>query len=193
MSNRRVRKLASQKGLGKPSALLQNIANYPLQPESHLVETRGRTSTSGSQVSSDELSSPSMILFPNILFFDGRRPCVLVADDNADMREFISSILSPHCDIQEAEDGEKAWQRLQQGDIDLLLSDVQMPAMSGFCLLRHVRSDILFKAMPVILLSARAGEEASVEGLTSVRHFSSHFRFSTDRFDRAPMVRTRET
>jgi PAS domain S-box-containing protein len=90
---------------------------------------------------------------------------VLLADDNADMRDYVERLLSPHFDVITAVDGEDAFQKLVRHNPDLLLTDVMMPQLDGFGLLKRIRSYPERKTLPVVFLSARAGEEAKVEGL----------------------------
>ena len=90
---------------------------------------------------------------------------VLLADDNADMREYVQRLLSEQFTVITAMDGEDAYAKLLLYRPDLLLSDIMMPALDGFGLLRKMRSNAQLQHIPVILLSARAGEEAKVEGL----------------------------
>src|SRR5579862_95235 len=90
---------------------------------------------------------------------------VLVVDDNADMREYLSRLLSQRFEVRVATDGAEALEMLSQDPADLVLSDVMMPRLDGFGLLKAIRGDESLSATPVVLLSARAGEEAAVEGL----------------------------
>lgn len=90
---------------------------------------------------------------------------VLLADDNADMRDYVKRLLSQQFHVITAKDGEEALVKLHEFKPDLLLSDIMMPKIDGFALLKRVRSHPEFRNMPVIFLSARAGEEAKVEGL----------------------------
>jgi signal transduction histidine kinase len=94
-----------------------------------------------------------------------RRGRVLLADDNADLRLYVSQMLEPHYQVEVAVDGQDALQRALEAPPDLVLSDVMMPRLDGLGLLRGLRADPRTRNLPVILLSARAGEEASVEGL----------------------------
>jgi len=94
-----------------------------------------------------------------------RRYKVLLADDNADMREYVERLLSRQFTVITAVDGEDAFAKMMVHRPDLLLSDAMMPRLDGFQLLRLVRQSKELQATPVILLSARAGEEAKVEGL----------------------------
>ncbi len=93
------------------------------------------------------------------------RSKVLLADDNADMREYVRRLLSEQFTVIPAQDGEEAFHKMLEFRPDLLLSDIMMPKLDGFGLLKKVRSHPELKNIPVIFLSARAGEEAKVEGL----------------------------
>jgi PAS domain S-box-containing protein len=100
------------------------------------------------------------------LLFNGRRARVLLADDNADMRDYVHRLLaSAGADVEAVSDGRAALDASRRGPPDLILSDVMMPKLDGFGLLRELRADPNLRTVPVILLSARAGEEARVEGL----------------------------
>lgn len=90
---------------------------------------------------------------------------VLLADDNTDMRDYVERLLMPQFEVITAVDGEDAFQKLFQCSPDLLLTDVMMPRLDGFGLLQKIRQDPGYKTLPVVILSARAGEEAKVEGL----------------------------
>jgi CheY-like chemotaxis protein len=93
-----------------------------------------------------------------------KRDRILVADDNADMREYIEHLLGGSWDVHAVADGEQALHSLYTERFDLLLTDVMMPRMDGFQLLKTVRGDETLRDMPVIMISARAGEEARIEG-----------------------------
>ncbi|WP_338759039.1 ATP-binding protein [Massilia sp. METH4] len=95
----------------------------------------------------------------------GPLPRILIADDNNDMRAYLKSLLAPHAEVSVCADGETALTLLARDPPDLLLSDVMMPRLDGFGLLARIRADEGLRRLPVILLSARAGEEAKVEGL----------------------------
>ena len=96
---------------------------------------------------------------------DGNRPLVLLADDNADMRDYVSRLLSAEYTVQAVADGAAALRAVQMARPDLVLSDVMMPRLDGFGLLAAIRGNPALSDLPVILLSARAGDEARVEGL----------------------------
>ncbi|WAR54824.1 hypothetical protein PtB15_4B442 [Puccinia triticina] len=90
---------------------------------------------------------------------------VLIADDNADMRNFLRSVLSRYYNVVEAVDAQQAYQWAKLNRPDILVSDVMMPGMDGFELLRRLKADSDTAGMSVILLSARAGSESRIEGL----------------------------
>ncbi|EYF05953.1 ATP-binding protein [Chondromyces apiculatus] len=95
------------------------------------------------------------------------RARILVADHNADMRAYVAGLLGRHWDITTVPDGASALRAAQDDPPDLLLSDVMMPGMDGFQLVRALRSDERTRRIPILLCSARAGEEATLEGLDS--------------------------
>src|SRR6202167_2029767 len=93
------------------------------------------------------------------------RPRVLVADDNSDMRQYLVRLLSEHYEVETVADGQAALEAARRNPPELMLSDVMMPILDGFELLNALRSDERTRAIPVVLLSARAGEESRVQGL----------------------------
>jgi PAS domain S-box-containing protein len=93
------------------------------------------------------------------------RARVLVADDNSDMRQYLVRLLADRYHVEAAADGAAALAAARQRPPDLVLTDVMMPQLDGFGLLRELRGNESTRTVPVMLLSARAGEEAQVEGL----------------------------
>ncbi|NJL23602.1 MAG: response regulator [Leptolyngbyaceae cyanobacterium SM1_3_5] len=92
-------------------------------------------------------------------------PRILLADDNADMRDYVQRLLSEFYEVEAVADGEAALQAIDRRIPDLVLTDVMMPRLDGFGLLQALRSRPETQEIPIILLSARAGEGAKVEGL----------------------------
>ncbi|WP_342165391.1 ATP-binding protein [Methylobacterium sp. SD21] len=91
---------------------------------------------------------------------------ILLADDNADMREHVRRLLANRgYQVEAVADGEAALSAARSRAPDLLLTDVMMPRLDGFGLIAAVRGDAGLRDLPVIMLSARAGDEAKVEGL----------------------------
>ena len=92
---------------------------------------------------------------------------ILIADDNADMRDYLSRLLRPQYAVSTAPDGASALRAALESPPDLVLTDAMMPVLDGFGLLRALRADPRTAAIPVIVLSARAGDEARVDGLAA--------------------------
>ncbi len=82
-----------------------------------------------------------------------------MADDNADMRTYVQSLLAATYAVEAVADGEQALAAIRREPTDLVISDVMMPQLDGFALLKVLRSDETLKNIPFLLLSARAGEE----------------------------------
>ncbi|HVH40999.1 MAG TPA: response regulator, partial [Labilithrix sp.] len=94
-----------------------------------------------------------------------QRARALVVDDNADLRAYIADLLSPAYEVSTASDGRAALDSIRTRVPDIVVSDVMMPRLDGFGLVRELRADPQTASIPVILLSARAGEESAIEGL----------------------------
>ncbi|CNE48409.1 PAS/PAC sensor hybrid histidine kinase [Mycobacterium tuberculosis] len=91
---------------------------------------------------------------------------VLVADDNGDMREYLGRLLrGAGYRTVAAADGRAALAAVRRDAPDLVVSDVMMPGLNGLELVAELRADPRTAAVPVLLLSARAEQEASIEGL----------------------------
>jgi signal transduction histidine kinase/CheY-like chemotaxis protein len=90
---------------------------------------------------------------------------ILLADDNADMRLYLQNLLAPDYEVDAVTNGAQALRAIQQRVPDLVISDVMMPELDGFALLAELRKDKRTQQVPVLLLSARAGEESRIEGL----------------------------
>jgi signal transduction histidine kinase/DNA-binding response OmpR family regulator len=90
------------------------------------------------------------------------RSTVFVVDDNADMRDYVAGMLTPLHTVRTFADGLQALQAARQARPALIVSDVMMPVMGGYELLAALKSDRALAAIPVLLLSARAGEDARI-------------------------------
>lgn len=102
---------------------------------------------------------------PSSRFASTHQARVLLADDNADMRQYLSRLLKPWWRIEAVADGQSALEAARRERPDLILSDVMMPGLDGFELLAAIRADAALSDVPVLLLSARAGEESRIEGM----------------------------
>ena len=132
---------------------------------------------------------------------------ILLADDNADMRDYVRRLLEQNgYEVEAVGNGLTAIDAAQARRPDLVLTDVMMPGLDGFGLLRELRADVNLADVPVILLSARAGEEARIEGVHAgaddylMKPFSarellarieSHLRMATFRQQTAEALRLR--
>ena len=94
-----------------------------------------------------------------------KRELIVVADDNADMRQYLRHLLGGRYEVHAVADGRQALEAARRLRPALVLADVMMPQLDGFGVLRALSDDAALASMPVILLSARAGEESRVEGL----------------------------
>lgn len=110
-----------------------------------------------------EASGPRLAQAPE----SGPRRRVVWADDNSDMREYVHRLLADSYDVETAVNGLAALEAARRELPDLVVSDVMMPGLDGFGLLRELRADERTRTVPVILLSARAGQEARLEGLSA--------------------------
>jgi CheY-like chemotaxis protein len=86
---------------------------------------------------------------------------VLVVDDEYDIRYLVQAALE-HCEVLTAADGPSALALLRHTEIDAVLLDVMMPGMDGFAVLRRIRADEQYRELPVIMLTAKAGEHDHV-------------------------------
>jgi signal transduction histidine kinase len=111
----------------------------------------------GERAESDDLT-------PVAADFDAQ---ILVVDDNADMRGYLARLLRTRWQVTTAVDGRQALELIAQREFDLVISDVMMPQLDGMGLLRAIKARPGAVELPVVLLSARAGEEARVDGLAA--------------------------
>jgi PAS domain S-box-containing protein len=95
----------------------------------------------------------------------GGRPLVLLADDNADMRAYVASVLSAEFDVIAVEDGAAALAAARKQAPDVVVSDVMMPNVDGISLAAILKRDPAFATTPVILLTAQAGRASIVFAL----------------------------
>lgn len=124
-----------------------------------------RTSTSAGTSASASDASP-LVGKPHLLARQDEdlTTRILLVDDNAEMRDYLSRLLSDYI-VDTAVDGVSALELTRKYRPDLIITDVMMPAGDGFELLRELRADTQLRDVPIIILSARAGEEARIEGL----------------------------
>lgn len=97
----------------------------------------------------------------------GKRPVVLIVDDNDDFRHFMRDCLAAEYVIREASNGVKAWEMIPELQPDIIVSDVMMPEMDGNELCRRVKNDIRTSHILLILLTARSAQEYELQGLAN--------------------------
>ncbi|WVR09485.1 hypothetical protein IAU60_006553 [Kwoniella sp. DSM 27419] len=112
----------------------------------------------------DTNSSGSRSLDPSTLYFK-KTDVVLLVDDSFDTRKYIRSVFAPFCSVIEACDGLEALEHCKKAVPDLIISDVMMPNLDGFGLLQALKESKELAIVPIIMLTARGGDEAKVDGL----------------------------
>lgn len=119
----------------------------------------------GEELLADLAGDSQVSLFGDPVAATEKQGRVLLADDNRDMREYVQRLLSRRYDVQAVSHGAQALAAALDHPPDLVLTDIMMPVLDGFGLLRELRAAPATATVPVIMLSARAGEEAESEGL----------------------------
>jgi len=141
----------------------QLFASTKIRPEAYVEEAQ--------QWLGDESDVAAMLGKPPLLTSSlepkpaAKRELIVLADDNADMRRYLLRLLADRYEVHAVADGSQALEATRRLRPALVLADVMMPRLDGFGLLRAIRDDSALAGTPVILLSARAGEESRVEGL----------------------------
>ncbi len=92
-------------------------------------------------------------------------PLILVVEDNAEVRQYVASILSRTYRVETAQHGEEGLEKARQCQPDLIVSDVMMPRMDGTTLCRLLKSDPKLNSIPVVLMTARATQQMKIESL----------------------------
>jgi signal transduction histidine kinase len=138
-----------------------HLPQEKIRPKNNNYQSNRITSAYVKEIS--QLISPRGL--PDKILSTSDKPCVLIVDDNQEMRQLISNYLSSSFQILFAENGEVALKKARTLKPDLILTDIDMPKMNGFELLEAIRKDEKLQKIPVIMLSAHAGEEIVVKGL----------------------------
>ena len=122
-----------------------------------------------------ELNTPEDDLITGIVkdspFTSGKNPVVLVIDDNAELLGFISEMLKGSFEVVTAINGEVGLKKIEIQIPDLIISDVMMPGINGLELCRKLKNDLKTSHIPIILLTAKSGEENEYEGLKTGADF----------------------
>jgi two-component system chemotaxis response regulator CheY len=90
---------------------------------------------------------------------------ILVVDDYSTMRRIVKNLLSDlgYTNVTEADDGRSAWPMLQNGDFDFVVTDWNMPGMTGIDLLKAIRGDARLSKLPVLMVTAEAQRDQIIE------------------------------
>ena len=96
---------------------------------------------------------------------DKEKPMVLLVEDNADLSEFLALQLCDFYCVQTARDGVEGYEKATQLLPDLIVSDVMMPRLDGFGMLKKLRDNVDTSHIPIVILTAKAGAESHIEGL----------------------------
>ncbi|MBD1847682.1 response regulator [Cyanobacteria bacterium FACHB-63] len=147
--------------LSANSYLEEALQWLPEGAEFTLRESQGAT------VLSSDLTSESFIQTSTFGPRNTQTARILLVDDNSDMRNYVKRLLNQQYEVEAVSDGAAALAAIHQQVPDLVLTDVMMPRLDGFGLLQALRSEPQTREVPMIMLSARAGEEARIEGLTA--------------------------
>jgi signal transduction histidine kinase len=148
----------SAAGLGTPRLVKSTGASAP----AYVDEVLSWLPQEEHKIEPPKVFASDSVQAPHLQTVTGR---ILLADDNADMRQYVRRLLGDYYDIHAVASGKEALGAVRRDLPDLVLTDVMMPELDGFGLLRELRANELTSTIPVILLSARAGEEARVEGM----------------------------
>ncbi len=152
-----------QVGNGPRAAQRTTSANVFAEEALRWLPSAGQTAAPAADLSSLQDTSIDRVMAPQQA--DGERPTVLIADDNTDMRQYLVRMLEPHYRTEAVPDGEAALAAALKRTPDLILTDVMMPRLDGFGLLQALRDNPRTASVPIIMLSARAGEDSRIEGM----------------------------
>jgi PAS domain S-box-containing protein len=144
----------------------QSLASTKIRAEAYIEEAQQWDGEESGAEVDGEIPGKSSLVPPLPDPAPGsERELIILADDSADMRRYLIRLLGDRYKVRAFADGCQALEAIQGLRPALVLADVMMPHLDGFGLLRAIRDDSALAGMPVILLSARAGEESRVQGL----------------------------
>ncbi len=144
----------------------QSLASTRIRAEAYVEEAQQWDGEeSGAAVDGEIPGKPSLVPPSPEPKPGAERELIILADDNADMRRYLARLLGDRYEVRAVANGRQALEAMKELRPALVLTDVMMPHLDGFGLLRAIRDDSALAGTPVILLSARAGEESRVLGL----------------------------
>lgn len=95
---------------------------------------------------------------------DDSLPKILIVEDNEELLSFLKDCFSINFNVLEAHNGEEGLELVHEKNPEIIISDIMMPVMDGITFCQTVKSDINYSHIPLILLSAKSGDETKIEG-----------------------------
>jgi len=156
-------KLTVESELGKGSVFTVSLPfnNKNLHEISHAA------ASTTVEAAADALNRENIPVTDSVPGMKDGKPVLVVIDDNAGFRKFMTLSLQDEFSVYEAPDGESGWEIILKEMPDMIVCDVMMPGIDGFELCRKVKNDLRTSHIPVILLTAKSGEESKIAGLES--------------------------
>ncbi|WP_320052709.1 two-component regulator propeller domain-containing protein [uncultured Acetobacteroides sp.] len=142
----------SELGGGSEFTISLPVKRVAFVPENFIEEQEEGTST---EIAYEDAHTQVLI----------NAPTLLVVDDNDEFLDFMVSILKESYNVITAPNGKEAWELVVEAIPDMVVSDVMMPEMDGFELCRRMQNDVRTSHIPIILLTAKLGEESKLTGL----------------------------
>jgi len=130
------------------------------------LENINKTKFSNSQVATIPSTDDSFAFTLKDIDNTIQQHTVLIVDDHEEMLQFIAAVLQKRCQLAFASNGKEALEKLKHTSVDLIISDVMMPAMNGFTLLETLKKSDEYQAIPIILLTALSDMKYKLKALT---------------------------
>jgi signal transduction histidine kinase/DNA-binding response OmpR family regulator/streptogramin lyase len=137
------------------------LGNAHLKPEEMLTEAPSETQVANIMDEEILSESPVIVDLPKA----GRRQCIIIVEDDTEIRDYLSSELSTDYDIIACDNGKSGLTEVLKNIPDLVISDVMMPEMDGNTMCSKIKQNPTTSHVPVILLTAKSRDEDQLEGL----------------------------
>jgi signal transduction histidine kinase/DNA-binding response OmpR family regulator len=119
------------------------------------------------EIENYDISRNSVPDQPSENFIDENLPLLLIVEDNMDVQNYLAGILEREYNLIFAANGQQGINQALKSIPDLIVSDVMMPGMDGFEMCAKIKNDRATSHIPVILLTARSGQESLLTGLNT--------------------------
>ncbi len=146
---------------------MRNIRRSAVSEGQHLSGNEKLQPTKQADAPQKAQSEPPILENAGVSIINNTKPKVVVIDDNADMRDLVAEICEQDFETVQAADGSAGLDVIHKTKPALIISDIMMPVMDGYELLRRVREDPATASIPILLLTAKSGDEMRLEGLES--------------------------